>query len=251
MRKEVLILAKSIKKGGYCVAGREIERNANGRRVPGAHWVRPVLGNGERACSGAIPKPAFGRFRIGDIVQMDLARPAPHLAQQENWVWAGTPFRRVGEISSPRSLGYFADRDPGVWFDTSTHRDDQISEEYVREQRIEHSLTMITPTNLVFQLELVATPYGERRRIFVSFEYRGQAHRRIPMTDPALMKVFGSQFPQSPGATVNRTLNHGDNYWLTLSLSPLYTPADGCTAHHYVLVAAVIDHTGYLNRRYG
>jgi hypothetical protein len=251
MQKEILILAKSIKHGGCCVAGIEIEYTADGCRVLGDGWVRPVSESAHGKCSGAIPREECDRLRVGDIVLLDVDRPAPIFAQKENWTWAGTPLRKSGELRDNRILNYLVNSDQQIWFDPTTDRDDQISEAAAHQQDIGHSLMLVAPENLVFSFELKQTGYGIRKRIFASFMYQGKTHHRLAVTDPALMKVFCNQFPKTLGVTINKTLNHGDNYWLTLSLSPKFAPVSNGPAHHYALVAAVIDHSGYLNRRYG
>ena len=251
MQKEILILAKSIKHGGCCVAGVEIEYTAGGTRVLGKQWVRPVSETATGTSSGAIPKTECDSFCVGDIVLVDLDRPAPTFAQSENWIWAGTPFRKTGEVKDNRILGCLTEGYQKIWFDPRTSRDDQISESEAREQGIGHSLILVAPENLVLDLELKQTAYGASKRIFASFSCQGKTYKRLAVTDPALRKVFWNQFPQELGSTVRKTLKHGDKYWLTLSLSPSFAPDWGGPAHHYVLVAAVIDHSGYLNRTYG
>jgi hypothetical protein len=251
MQKEILILAKSIKRGDCCIAGVEMENTAGGHRVLGHNWVRPVSESADGACSGAIPKAECDTFCVGDIVLVDLSRPAPIFAQEENWIWAGTPFRKSGQLRDNRILSYLTNSAQQVWSDPATARDDQISEDAASQQNIGHSLMLVAPANLTFSLELKQTDYGLRKSIFASFVYQGKTYQRLAVTDPALRKVFFNQFPQSVGITVSKTLNHGDNYWLTLSLSPKFGPVCGGPAHHYALVAAVIDHSGYLNRTFG
>lgn len=250
MQKEILILAKSVKGGGCCVAGIEVERSADGLPVLGNNWVRPVSAANNVSYSGAIPNGECNHYRVGDLVWMDLKGQAPIFAQQENWMWAGTPFQKSGELDDNRRLEYLANTNNKVWFDRATARDDQISESAALQQDISHSLMLVAPQNLVFSLELEQTSYGVKKRVFASFTLGDKTYQRFSVTDPAIRKVFINQFPNTVGQAVTKTLNHGDGYWLTLSLSPKFVCGNG-RAHHYVLVAAVIDHTGYLNRRYG
>lgn len=250
MQKEILILAKSVKHGGCCVAGIEVGRSADGLPVLGNNWVRPVTAVNNGSSSGAIPKDECNHYSVGDLVWMNLQSAVPVCAQQENWTWAGTSFRKSGELDDNRRLEYLTNTDNKVWFDRTTVRDDQISESVVLQQKISHSLMLVAPQHLVFSLELEQASYGVKKRVFASFTLGDKTYQRISVTDPAVRKVFSNQFPNTVGQAVTKTLNHGDGYWLTLSLSPKFVCGNG-RAHHYVLVAAVIDHTGYLNRRYG
>jgi len=247
MQKHMLVLAKSFKAGDFCVAGLEVGNSVNGHQVLKRNWLRPVSANSSDECIGPIPKGACDNFRVGDVVQLDLVAPRPIIAQPENWLWRESNIRLTRSSVNPQVLRPFADTAEPIWFDPATKRDDQISASYAKSQEIDSSLMLVAPQNLVFTLELSQMATGTRKRIFASFVHKGQAFQRIAVTDPAVCAVFCNQFPSVPGAWVQKTLNHNDNYWLTLSLSPAF----GTPAHHYVLVAAVIDHTGYLNRKYG
>lgn len=251
MQKEILILAKSAKHGGYCVAGVEVEQAAGGHRVLGNNWVRPVSELSDGTCSGAIPREMCDSFQVGDIVIADLKGHAPVVGQQENWVWAGTPFKSAGKVSDIRVLRYLTAPAQPIWFDVSTNRDDQVSECTVIRNGIGHSLMLVAPEDLVFSLEVEQTSYGLRKRIFATFSHQGKTFQRLVVTEPSLRKIFSNQFPREEGVTVSKRLNHKDSYWLTLSLSPKFSGTCGGPAYHYLLVAAVIDHSGYLNRRYG
>ena len=247
MQKHMLVLAKSFKAGDFCVAGLEVGNSVNGHQVLKRNWLRPVSANSSNECIGPIPKGACEDFRVGDVVQLDLVAPRPIIAQPENWLWRESNIRLTRSNVNPQVLRPFANSVEPIWFDPATERDDQISTSYAKSQEIDSSLMLVAPQNLVFTLELSRTAKGLRKRIFASFVHQGQAFQRIPVTDPSVCAVFCNQFPSVPGTVVQKTLNHNDNYWLTLSLSLEF----GTPAHHYVLVAAVIDHTGYLNRAYG
>ena len=247
MQKHMLVLAKSYKRGGFCIAGIEVGYAANGGQVLKRNWLRPVAADYSDKCTEPMPKSVCGSFRVGDVVQLDLVAPRPMVAQPENWLWQGSDIHLAHRSANPIALQTIANSANSIWCDPATGRDDQISASYAKSQEIDSSLMLVAPQNLVLTLELSQTATGTRRRILASFVHKGQAFQRIAVTDPAVFAVFCNQFPSVPGAWVQKTLNHNDNYWLTLSLSPAF----GTPAHHYVLVAAVIDHTGYMNRNYG
>lgn len=246
MQKEILVLAKSYKTGGFCIAGVEVDKGTDGQRRLTRRWIRPVSRqNG--TTSGSIPSVACSNFSVFDLIGIDLEKHQPMAGQPENWQWPESAIHTLAPKPDRRVLHQLANCSAAIWHDPSTARDDQISAPHTISMGIEHSLMLIAPQNLVFSLELQRFGNEVRKRIFVSFTHNGQTYRRIAVTDPAIFRVFTNQFPIAIGACARKRLHHGDNYWLTLSLSPCF----GKTPCHYIIAAAVIDHTGYLNRTYG
>lgn len=243
MQKELLVLAKSQKPGGFCVAGVEIEKSAEGQRNLTSNWIRPVVDKPGEGKIGSIPYAACEGFFVFDVINVELAEHCPEPGQPENWLWSGADLNKVVTIPNHDILGGLANHDEDIWFDDHTHRDDQISLIYEHNQGIDRSLMMVQPEQLSFKLELQDE---NKKKIFASFIHKGKKLEHIPVTDPILHRLFARQFPTDIGESVVKTLKHGDRYWLTMSLTPRFTAME-C---HYVLVAAVIDQTGYLNRNY-
>jgi len=80
MKKTIILLTKSYKPGGSCVAGIDIETN---------EWIRLVTETEDR--SGSIPNSALiyenGEIAdIYDIVSVDVKFKAPTKIQPENWL---------------------------------------------------------------------------------------------------------------------------------------------------------------------
>ncbi|MFA5631703.1 MAG: hypothetical protein WC997_09340 [Porticoccaceae bacterium] len=245
MHKDILILAKSHKNGGFCVAGVEVNTNGSNQRSLTRRWIRPVCNDGGQT-SGALPSESCRDFSVLDVVRFDLEKHSPMTGQCENWQWPSSAIRTVSTLPDQRVLGHLADRCGDIWHDSATPRDDQVSAQRVLAEHIEHSLMMITPLDLVFSLERQKTLTGVRKRVYCSFTHNGKTYRRIAVTDPVIFRVFSNQFPATMGTTIHKRLRHGDGYWLTLSLSPCF----GASNYHYIVAATVIDHTGYLNRTY-
>ena len=84
--KRVVLLAHSLKHGGYCVAGKEIVDG-----LPGG-WIRPVSGREHEEVTATQSTMSNGRpAGLSDIVTMNLQSPVPRHHQQENWLLgAGT-----------------------------------------------------------------------------------------------------------------------------------------------------------------
>ena len=243
MGKHILVLAKSWKEGGYCIAGPEVIFRADGTRSLGTQWVRPVHARGDGQLTGPIPQALCRQVSVLDVIRLDEAEHAPSAVQPENWQVAAHPLSPQSRFTRLDLLQTLAERSGPVWADPHTARDDQVSSRVA--QASGRSLLLVAPENLVFSLRLQACQQGLKPRISVSFSHQGRHFTGIPVTDPALCRVYRNQFPKAVGQVVECTLHNRDRYWLTLSLSPQWK--DG---NHYLLAAAVIDHTGYLNRTY-
>lgn len=84
--RTIICLANSYKHGGRCVAGREYQEG-----VAGA-WLRPVSVREGRELSAAECRYGLlrGTVTVGDIADVELARPVPHAHQVENHEIAAT-----------------------------------------------------------------------------------------------------------------------------------------------------------------
>ncbi|ONM43001.1 hypothetical protein BXT89_15200 [Halopseudomonas pachastrellae] len=244
MRKDILVLAKSWKEGGFCIAGLELTRTQSGSRMLTHNWIRPVLPKADGSMTGAIPHELCASVSVLDIVTLDGMVHAPTAMQPENWLVPAHDMSVSGCVQKPVLLQRFAHEHGGIWHDARTLRDDQVAAD--TPVGASGSLRLIAPADLVFSLQLNESSTGIKRRISAAFTHEGRRYSGIPVTEPALTRVFKNQFPHAVGHVVERRLNHGDRYCLTLSLSPVWK--DG---NRYILGAAVIDYTGYLNRTYG
>jgi hypothetical protein len=232
-RHTLLVLANSCKQGGRCLAGRFV-RSRNGKTQI-EEWCRPVLpidgGN------DAIPTQACERIKPLDIVSIDLHEPRPIPGQAENWLWErDTAIAIEGTLNSiPNSLGTIIERPANLWLDSDASHSSGISSENQTEQ----SLVLIQPRDLLLTLQA-----GERRRTLASFEYAEHKYENIAVTDPVMFRILARQFPATGSVSIG--LRNGDSYWLTLSLGLPF----GARQLRYMFVAAVIDHSGYLQRTY-
>ncbi len=245
MQKEILVLAKSCKTGGYCVGGIELVLGDDGRKYLSNTWIRPVTVTEEGQHQGCLDKHLCTGFSVFDIVEIN-AVPAEYIpGQPENWLLQDTRIRKVTTLSQFDVINMLAQQAGSIWSDDCTYRDDQVSPAAVVSAAQQHSLMVIQPENLTFTLEVEQKPYGLRKRVSASFTHAGKFYSNIKVTDPAVSKVFCNQFPAAPGVQYQKQLRNQDQYWMTLSLSPEFM------GNHYVLAAAILDHSGYLNRRYG
>ncbi len=237
MQRTVLVLANSNKPGGRCLAGRFIDRDQNGRWTTG-DWCRPVYRNGNG--HDAIPIQACGAVNPLDVVSIELDDHSPAGGQPENWQWRpDTEMTCVHSFNSvDNALATLVENPTDLWLDRNSQRPDEVNQHHP----IAQSLYLIQPTELWMHLSV---DDQNRKHVHAEFEYQGCRYDGIPVTDPIIRRILYNQFPQH-GATTRLQLYHAARYWLTLSLSLPFGPRQA----RYKLVAAVIDHTGYLQRTY-
>lgn len=91
MRKDIIVLTKSIKHNGYCVAGIDAHTG---------EWVRLVSDDHES--EGAVPAEMLqysdGSFvQIYDVISVEIISHVPTLVQPENYLYAGdVKWRKIG-----------------------------------------------------------------------------------------------------------------------------------------------------------
>ena len=241
--KTIVILAKSYKSGGWCIAGREltVDMQNNTFNISGG-WIRPVSNNAAKhgALADADCRLADGAAaKIYDMVEIEFAAHQPDPGQPENFLISGSPWNKINTIS-PGSIASFNEIISDIWLDTGNS--DQVSQLYETAGNIQQSLVMIKPANFQIRLNNQFNHYKEdyKKDIRASFEYNGDQYQNISITDPAIRHLLGNQYPAQGGAEVVTTLNDGDNYLLCVSLCPRF----GAANRHYKLVATVFDHTG-------
>lgn len=236
-RRRLLVLANSAKTGGRCLAGKFVEQNERGVWVADG-WCRPVLpdGNGH----DAMPSGACDQFNPLDVIQIDLDGPLPSSGQPENWRWqVNTAISLETTLNQTRnSVAPLAESPADLWLDPPSGRPDEVRSTYA----VRQSLYLVQAQDLWLHLSIDLT---QRKRIHAEFRYNGHLYEHIPVTDPIILRILSRQFPNN-GQTTRMQLKNRDNYWLTLSISLPFGPRNA----RYKFVAAIIDHTGYLQRTY-
>lgn len=96
MKKTLLILANSIKKGGRCVAGIEITNTDLDNPVFGK-WIRPIDGTQEEGTLRAMTTYVGGKFlQPLDIVEIEFVSKADDPNHPEDWIIGTTEWKRLG-----------------------------------------------------------------------------------------------------------------------------------------------------------
>jgi hypothetical protein len=146
--KRIVILANSIKFGGRCVAGREID----GSNVGG--WVRPVSSAEKEEISLLDQRFEDGsRARLLDIVEIEMLKAKPHGCQTENHLIDSSYYWvKVGEFPREK-LKSMCEAGP-LWINGSSSgggTNDRIP--VAAADQLPSSLMLVRPKNLRIGVE--------------------------------------------------------------------------------------------------
>ncbi len=177
--KTLIIFAKSIKYGDFCVAGKCTQTG---------EWVRPVSNENGGAISnnharatnenwsrkGKSPYPIRLLYRV----TMDFVKPVPYLHQQENWlnnpniVWQHNYSININELNA------YLDRPNDLW-----GNNDRISNSIIGD--IKNSLYLIYVTNLY----LYINQFDKNRARFLY----NNINYDFAVTDPNFSNLINNQ----------------------------------------------------------
>jgi len=194
MKKEIVILAKSVKFSQYCMAGREIIRSKSGLSL--GEWIRPVSNREDEALRyGEIKYPNNAIPKLLDIAEIHLSEKTGSTTQPENWLTQNVGWAMTGHISK-RSLSHLVEAPQGLWVDPSVNTD-RISSESFTKQCYSSSLYIVKPNN--FQMKIFtdfdAFAGREKKRRRAIFDYNG-LHYDLAITDPDIDTKYFQPFPK-------------------------------------------------------
>ena len=218
-RKTIVCLAKSIKHGGYCIAGKEVESGK---------WIRPVSDREDEEirledCTCENNKQP----RLLDIISVPLLEPRPSSYQRENHLinpehrWS-----KLGKIAWDDLMELIDDTGGPLWLNgySSYYGDnDRVPEASTSD--LTGSLTLIKPIDLNICIETEGAEFGNpRRKTRAEFRYDGHLYK-IAVTDPIIKDKLWSQPGQHP---------MGNDSLICVSLGEIHE------GYAYKLAAAII-----------
>ena len=191
MEKRIIILAKSNKFSGYCVAGFDIDSKKYIRLVPKNEPNTPQTSLLEADLRYSNNKP----ISVLDIVKCTVVKQAADKHQTENWVLdVNTPKEKLGTVSITE-LGKYLSYEELVFYST---------EDYVKntviDGNVSHSIEMI----LVSDVKI----YNRYGKIKADFTYKGNKYTCMSVTDPVYMVP----------SQANSSIKHLDNAILVITL---------------------------------
>lgn len=184
--KRIVCLANSFKKGGSCIAGREIL--PNGAYGP---WMRPVSSRPTQEI-----KPMESRLQNGlgpkllDIIEIPLLQPMPHNHQQENHVIEqGKPWNKVAELPW-EELAHLQEDQKSLWINSSSTTSGTFNCMSPEEaSKLTSSLALIKPEE--FSVEIGSDPWN-KRTYYGNFNLH-KTFYSLRITDPVLTNALGSK----------------------------------------------------------
>ncbi len=226
--KRLVILANSIKRNHYCVAGREI-LSAKGKWSPGL-WTRPVDPTNEGAIALATMRFADGGLpRFLDIVEIPILKWANDPSHPEDWVVdASRPWRREG-VFPLAQLPMLVERPPMLWTSWTDPR--KVRAGYVVKMPGPATLYLIKPegkvTAVVFR-EKDTKKFRQRLHL----KYNGVEHE-FDITDPNFESCYLAAARKIGEEPVEIPLPNDGSLHVCLSLTPEFHGA------HYKIAATI------------
>ncbi|MDP8033844.1 hypothetical protein QJU43_06685 [Pasteurella atlantica] len=176
MEKEIVILAKSIKHNGYCVAGKYFSTK---------QWVRLVSnsGGGQLSFEQVQYENIYGRFEVKPLQRMKigLVKEVSLINQPENWLIDNRLWVQNYRIEKSELYNYL-DKPEDLWGDSHKVNYNSIES---RNILIEQSLYLVKAHNL----NLYITEDQKRRAKFCY----NNINYDLPVTDPEFDNIFNDK----------------------------------------------------------
>ncbi len=176
MTKDIVILTKSTKRGGYCVAGIDVNSGEWVRLTSSDEWRRGALTDAHMTYADG------SACKVLDCVRVEVAREAPIAHQPENVL--------IDETKRFRNLGHWTLSDvlrihPAEQLDTVyINTDPSLDEEDMK--RVDRSLILIRVPWLRL---LQRTTNPEKPKVKANFCYKDEWYNNISVTDPEYRDV--------------------------------------------------------------
>ena len=216
--KRMVLLAKSWRPGGMCIAGREI---VNGRI---GDWVRPVdTSNCDAIDRSVVNYERSDELQLLDVVELDLGEHVPSDHQQENWsIRRSRRIRRLSRFERAQ-LGTICDDDRDLWRNGSSSSvglNNRVRYAFAKQHS--DSLRMVHVDRL--DLNVYRDEHRDENRLTGTFDHRGETYT---------MQVKDVKFQDECQERELRTYVAKDQY-LAISLAGEYH--DYC----YKLIAGIM-----------
>lgn len=215
--REIVILANSAKKGGYCVAGKDIRTG---------EWIRPVSTFSGGELSREQVTLNTGKYSyLGKPLhkaQIDFMTHAPLSNQPENHLITNSKWKPAFKMDRS-NLSRLVDEPEDIWM--YGHHQDRVNYSVFEHGLIDdhQSLYLIHVDSITYKVILNGGGY---QRLKGTFEYNDQEYS-FNVTDPEYCK-----YKNGP---LGDTFTEFDKY-LCLSLGEKFEPTGQC----YKLIASII-----------
>src|SRR5712691_9861859 len=154
--KRIIVLAKSIKKGERCVAGKEVDLGTN---ALAGGWVRPISDESEGELKSRHMRVDDGApLVVLDIVDVPLSKYADDAIHPEDWIvdTANTWKRRMR--LTRQQLAAMEEKPKDLWLESTFHTD-RVTGAFLSKRPKHQSLYLIRPTDLRTELSYERNPF--------------------------------------------------------------------------------------------
>ena len=233
MKKEVLILSKSVKHGQNCIAGREIIRNGSNLQL--GPWIRPVSDHDEGAVSVLeIMIEGGGLPQFLDIIEIEVKGNVNNPTQPENWLIEKKKWKKTGRIGISSVFNDFFENPTNLWPGAFCQSDRIDTNEYIK-NGYNSSLCIIKPVTFVMEISTVFNNFEsrEQKRRRGKFLYNG-VNYDLAITDPEIDRKYFRPFPGIDDG-IKQIAMDTEKCLLCISLAPEFN------GYHYNLIATVIE----------
>lgn len=176
MIRDIIILTKSDKHSGFCVAGID---TANGE------WVRMV--SSDEATEYAVPAEDIiyddgKEIEIYDIVEIDLYKPVPTSVQPENYLYnESIKWRKKGKSNLAQVVGLHGYDSPKMVFGNTENR---LTEENICLSGVSLLLLQVDSPKYIVK------SFPERKVIQLNFSYRSNLYSFFKITQKELKDFY-------------------------------------------------------------
>ena len=215
--KRIVCLANSQKKGGLCVAGKEV---ANGGI---ANWIRPISGRPGEEITRHESRYEDGCYlHVMDIVDVPIIRHRPNEFQSENWLMnSNKRWKKIGQMEWGELVQLVDPIEP-LW-------NIGVRTTYGINNRMEPAIAHTISNSLRFlwvdALKVSVTSTDWSRRVDGKFQHSDTVYK-LSIADPHTKQTF----LDLPNAIYNM-----GGCFITVSVGELYR------GYHYKLIATVIQ----------
>jgi hypothetical protein len=229
--RRIIVLANSIKRGGRCVAGREVE----GKEAMVGNWLRPISDESEGELMSRHMVTANGSpLEVLDIVDVPLDHHANDKCHPEDWVLATSePWRHRKKFPVNDVIG-LGEKPRDLWLEPRSNTD-RVTCDFLQHRTQHQSLYLLRPKNLRVRLWREFNQYKgyKQKKTRAIFSYGG-AEFDLSLTDPIATTRYCTDFPTADEPAREFTFPFQDNCLMCVSLTPVLK------GYHYKVVATVL-----------
>jgi hypothetical protein len=226
--KQILILANSIKKGGRCVAGRELITGKDGRKFVGP-WIRPIDPSGDEGTIDLMKAKLGGRFiRPLEVIKIPLIGCADDPNHPEDWhIDPAIEWEKTGAYPID-ILNSLHDDSGDLWGNGTA-----ASRKVAPRQGLQ-TLKLIKPADQVLVRAFREdTPWGVKHRRYLNIRHEGVVHT-FSIDDP----LFAARHPLDPASVGDREVRIPLDPAKTFIVASLTPPFNG---FHYKIAATIFE----------